>query len=354
MTDPDYDFEYDYGEGDDSEKADDAGRGAGDGDGPTGSGRATLTGISSRAWEHSADRAALAALRRLPKFDQVLRAIFGLFGEKPIRLAFQANAVQVGPNQLPRIWQLYTEVCDTLDAPAHYPLFVSQSPVVNAGAYGMKEPFIILNSGSLELLSDDQVAYVLGHEVGHVMSDHVLYRTMTALLIQLAGLGFPIVGLAARAILVALLEWSRKSELSADRAGLLATQDPEVVMSSMLKMAGGGADEETSLAEFIRQAEGYRESGDLADQVFKVLNLLGQTHPFWVLRLSEIRAWIESGEYDRIVRGEYQRRGDPDPAYGDDLADAANAYSSGAKDLVTQLTEAARRVGGSFMDSLRT
>ena len=214
MTDPDYDFEYDYGEGD--EKADDEGRGAGNGHGPTGSGRATLTGISSRAWEHSADRAALAALRRLPKFAQVLQAIFGLFGEKPIRLAFQSNAVQVGPNQFPRIWQLYTEVCDALDAPARYPLFVSQSPVVNAGAYGMKEPFIILNSGSLELLSDDQIAYVLGHEVGHVMSDHVLYRTMAMLLIQLAGLGFPIVGLAARAILVALLEWSRKSELSAD------------------------------------------------------------------------------------------------------------------------------------------
>ena len=351
MIDPDYDFEYDYGAGDGSEKADDEGRGAGDGHGPTGSGRAALTGISSRAWEHPADRAALAALRKLPMFDQVLRALFGFFGEKPIRLAFQANAVRVGPNQFPRIWQLYTEVCDTLDAPARYPLFVSQTPVVNAGAYGMKEPFITLNSGSLELLSDDQVAYVLGHEVGHVMSDHVLYRTMTTLLIQLAGLGFPIVGLAARAILVALLEWSRKSELSADRAGLLATQDPEVVMSSMLKMAGGGSDEETSLAEFIRQAEEYRETGDVADQVFKILNLLGQTHPFWVLRLSELRAWIESGEYDRVLRGDYQRRGDPDPAHNEDLAEAADAYKEGAKDFMDQMADAAKRVGGSFMDS---
>ena len=312
-----------------------------------------LTGISSRTWEHSADRAALAALRKLPMFDQVLRALFGFFGEKPIRLAFQANAVRVGPNQFPRIWELYCDVCDTLDAPETYPLFVSQNPVVNAGAYGMKEPFIIVNSGTVALLSDRQVSYVLGHEVGHVMSDHVLYRTMTVLLMQLAQLGFPIVGLAARAILVALLEWSRKSELSSDRAGLLAIQEPDEVMSSMLKMAGGGKDEETSLPEFIRQAEEYRESGDVADQVFKVLNLLGQTHPFWVLRLSELRGWIEEGSYDRILRGEYQRRGEPNPAYREDLSEAANAYKTGAKEFVDNMADAAKRVGGSFMDAFR-
>ena len=340
-----YDFDYDYGDGNG-----DGGEG-GSGD-QTGTKR-ILTDISSRVWEHPADRAALAALRKLPLFDQVLRALFGFFGEKPIRLAFQANAVRVGPNQFPRIWDLYCEVCDTLDTPTRYPLFVSQNPIVNAGAYGMKEPFIIMNSGSLLLLSDEQVAYVLGHEVGHVMSDHVLYKTMTALLVILAGIGFPIVGLAARAILVGLLEWNRKSELSADRAGLLAIQDPEVVMSSMLKMAGGGSDEETSLPEFIRQAEEYRDTGDVADQVFKILNLLGQTHPFWVLRLSELRAWIEEGEYDRVLRGDYQRRGDPDPAYNEDLTEAANAYKSGAKDFMDQMSDAARRVGGSFMDSFR-
>lgn len=326
-------------------------RGArGDGDA-----RATriLTDISSRAWEHSADRAALAALRKLPLFDQVLRTLFGFFGEKPIRLAFQANAVRVGPNQFPRIWSLYEEVLGTLDAPRAYPLFVSQNPVVNAGAYGMAEPFIILNSGTLVLLDDRQVAYVLGHEVGHVMSDHVLYRTMTVLLMSLARLGFPIVGLAARAILIGLLEWSRKSELSADRAGLLAIQDPNEVMRTMLKMAGGGDDSETSLPEFIQQAEEYRESGDLADQVFKVLNLIAQSHPFWVLRVSELRNWIEEGEYDRVIRGEYQRRGDPDPAYKDDLSDAADAYKAGAKDFLGQMAGAARRVGENFRESFR-
>ena len=321
----------------------------GNGEGEDARATRVLTGIAPRAWEHPADRAALAALRKIPVFDDILRKLFGFFGEKPIRLAFLASSVRVSERQFPRVHDLYRDVLQTLDAPEDYPLFVSQTPIVNAGAYGMDDPFIILNSGTVKLLDDEQLSYVMGHEVGHIMSDHVLYRTMTVLLIQLASMGFPIVGLAARAILVALLEWSRKSELSSDRAGLLAIQTPQGVMGTMLKMAGGGDSDEMNLDEFIVQAEEYRESGDVADQVFKVLNLMGQSHPFYVLRVAEIRSWIEEGEYDRILRGEYQRRDEPDPAYTDDLREAAQAYSQGAKDLFGQVTDAAKRMADDIM-----
>lgn len=303
-----------------------------------------LTDIAPRAWEHPADRAALQALRQIPVFDDVLRKVFGFFGEKPIRLAFLANSVRTSGRQFPRVHRLYQDVLQTLDAPEDYPLFVSQTPLVNAGAYGMDEPFIILNSGTVHLLDDDQLSYVIAHELGHIMSDHVLYRTMTQILIRLAAMGFPVVGIAARAVLVALLEWSRKSELSSDRAGLLAVQSPHGVMGAMLAMAGGGGEDDMSLDEFIVQAEEYRVSGDVADQVFKVLNLMGQSHPFYVLRLAEIRSWIEAGEYDRILRGEYERRGEPDPAYREDLAEAATAYAQGARNLFDQVAGAARRV----------
>ena len=230
---------------------------------------------------------------------------------------------------------------------------MSQTPIVNAGAYGMDRPFIILNSGTVALLDDDEISYILGHELGHILSDHVLYRTMTVLLIQLAGMGFPIVGLAARAVLVALLEWGRKAEFSCDRAGLLAVQNPEIVMNGLMKMAGGGDHEQMNLQAFIQQAEEYREGGDVADQVFKILNLLGATHPFPVLRVSELRSWIESGAYDRILRGEYPRRGEPDPDYQEDLREAANAYAEGARDFLDSLGGAARRMGESIFGGRR-
>ncbi|MEJ2215107.1 MAG: M48 family metallopeptidase [Gemmatimonadota bacterium] len=313
-----------------------------------------LTGISSDTWEHPADRAALAALRRLPGFDEVLKKVFGLFGEKPVRLAFQANAVKVSEKQFPDVQRLYIDVLRTMDSPAHYPLFVSQTPIVNAGAYGMNEPFIVLNSGTIRLLTDEsELRFLLGHELGHIMSGHVLYRTMTVLLLRLAQLGFPIVGLAARAILLGLLEWNRKAELSSDRAGLLAVQNAEAALGSFLRLAGGGTSEETDLNEFLVQADEYRKGGDVADAVFKVLNLLGMTHPFHTLRAAELRDWIEAGDYDRVLRGEYQRRTDERRPYAEDLAEAARAYREEAAGIMEQFGEAAKRMRDQFTDAFK-
>jgi len=339
--------------------ADDNGGANGGGENGAGSGggdaraKRILTDIAPHTWEHPADKAALQAVRKIPVFDEVLKKIFGFFGEKPIRLAFQASSVKVSKNQFPEVHAIYQECLKTLDVSEDYPLFISQTPIVNAGAWGMDQPFIILNSGTVRLLDDDELAYVIGHEIGHIMSDHVLYKTMTAILLNLANIGFPIVGLAARVIVVALLEWQRKSELSSDRAGLLTVQDPEVVLRTMLKMAGGGTTDETSLQEFIIQSEEYREGGDIADQVFKVLNALGQTHPFYVIRVHELRSWIETGEYDRIIRGEYSRRGEADPAYQDDLKAAASFYADDAKDFMDNMADAAKRVGSDFMSGFK-
>jgi Zn-dependent protease with chaperone function len=308
-----------------------------------------LTGIDSRSWEHPADRAALNALRKIPGFDEVLRKLFGFFGEKPIRLAFLANSVRASPTQFARVHGLWQEVLQTLDAPAKYPLYVTQNPFYNAAAYGMEQPFVIVHSALVTRFDDDELRFVLGHELGHIMSGHVLYNTMMRLLVQLASLGFPIVGLAARAVLMALLEWSRKAELSCDRAGLLAVQKPDPGLSTMLKFAGGVPDQ-TNVADFIQQAEEYRTSGDLSDQVYKVLNVLGATHPFPVIRVAEMRAWFESGAYERILAGEYHRRGQPDGSYGEDMAAAARSYADSARETFGQATEAAKRVVDSFRD----
>jgi hypothetical protein len=171
---------------------------------------------------------------------------------------------------------------------------------------------------------------------------------MMVILVQLADRGFPVVGWAARAVLFALLEWYRKAELSSDRAGALAVQDPEVGLRVMMKFAGGGAAAQTDLAEFVRQADEYRQGGDLADQVFKVLNLLGADHPFPVLRVAELRDWHDRGEYDRILRGEYRRRSDPESSYVDDLAAAGSSYAQDARETFGAAADAARRVVDSF------
>src|SRR5216110_2254195 len=131
--------------------------------------RRILTQIAPVTWEHPADRAALQSLRSVPGFDEVVKKIYGFIGER---------AVRVGPTQFPRLNQLYTEVLTSMDWPERPELFVSQTPFANAGAFGMEKPFIVINSGTLKLLDDDELRNVLGHELGHVMSGHALYHTM--------------------------------------------------------------------------------------------------------------------------------------------------------------------------------
>ncbi|TDJ49964.1 MAG: M48 family peptidase [Gemmatimonadetes bacterium] len=307
--------------------------------------RRILTGIGATSWEHPADRATLNALRKIPGFDLALRKIFGMFGERAIRLAFKANAVRVTEKQYPWIHQRMLRVCEVLDVETIPELYVSQTPIVNAGAVGMNEPFIVLNSSMLEVLNRDQVEAVLAHEVGHIMSGHVLYRTLLILLMQLTVFRFPLVGIAALPLLLALLEWNRKAELSCDRAALLAVQDRDTVLSSLMNLAGGTRGEELDLAEFVAQSEEYREGGEVLDSVYKLLNVLGATHPFAVARVAELQIWLESGRYDEILAGQYSRRDEEDPRpYREDLKEAAKGYTDAATEILHDVDAAVDRL----------
>src|SRR5436190_14215668 len=174
-----------------------------------------LTGISSRAWEHPADRAALNALRALPGFDVALKRVMGFLGERGVRQLFLGNAVRVGPDQRPNLNTLYTEVLETLDAGDRWDLYVTQTPVANAMAVGLQRPFIVMNSGILEILDEDERRAVLAHEVGHVMSGHPTYTTLAIFLLAIGISNLPfLAGIALLPFQLALLEWYRKSEFS--------------------------------------------------------------------------------------------------------------------------------------------
>jgi Zn-dependent protease with chaperone function len=318
--------------------------------------RTVLTQISPRAWEHAADRAALNTLRAIPGFDEVVRKIYGFFGERGVRLLFQANAVRVGPTQFPRVHGAFTDACATMDWNPRPDLFVSQTPLVNAGAFGMDRPFIVLNSGALALLDDEELHTILGHELGHVISGHALYRTILIIILEFGFRNLPfLAGIALLPIQLALLEWYRKSELSSDRAGLLASQDPIASMRMFMKLAGGGKLEEMNLDAFMTQAKEYEEGGDAVDVIYKVLNTLGMTHPFHTLRAAELQRWIGTGEYDRILRGEYPRRGTEDEKrpLADDIGEAGKYYAEQARTAVDSVAEVARKARDAFSSAFK-
>jgi Zn-dependent protease with chaperone function len=317
--------------------------------------RTTFPEISSRAWEHPADRTALTALRRLKGFDQVLKTLSGLLRERQHRLLYLASSARVGPRQFADVDRLLDDCVKTLDAPVTPELFISQSPVANAFCIGMDRPFIVLTSGMYELMDHDELRFVIGHELGHALSGHAVYRTMLMHLTRLAAsIGFiPLGGWALRAIVAALMEWQRKSELSGDRAGLLCSQDLDVAVRVELKLAGGKHLDQMDTQAFIAQAKEYERTGDLRDGVLKLLNLEMQSHPFSVLRAAEINRWVDRGEYGRILSGSYPRRGDDDSAkVADDIGAARKAYRDNFDESEDPLIKGIRDGLGGVVDGV--
>jgi Zn-dependent protease with chaperone function len=315
--------------------------------------RITLTDISSRAWEHPADKGALVALRKLKGFDTVIKALSGLVNERAVRLVYLGSSIKVGEYQFVRLNHLLADVCTVLDAPEVPELYVSANPVPQATTIGMNKPIIVVTSGLVDLLDDEEMRFVLGHELGHAMSGHAVYQTLLQRLIQLSGVlyAIPLGGLGVRAIMAALMEWSRKSELSGDRAGLLATQDPATAFRAHMKLASGGHLEDLDHTAFFAQGAEYDASDDLRDSVLKLLLIEARSHPFAVVRATELRRWVDSGAYTAVLGGDYARREtDGEAKVSEAAQEAARSYSDAfrqSQDMVGKLVHEAAGVLGS-------
>jgi Zn-dependent protease with chaperone function len=310
--------------------------------------RIVLPEISPRAYEHPADRAALSALRKVRGFDQVLHWLSGLFAGRSPRLLALASMVRVEARQFPDILRLVEDGARVLDLADVPETFVSCDPGPRAYTIGIDKPFLVITSGLVDLLDEEELRFVIGHELGHILSGHAVYRSMLNSLLALSRRVFflPVGYLGLRALLTALEEWYRKSELSCDRAGLLAAQDPDAALRALMKVAGGARLAEMDITAFLDQAREYDAQGDLRDGVLKLLSLQGQLHPFAVLRAAELQRWIDDGTYRTVLGGDYPRRGEEsDASVGDDAREAAKSYKQTMDESADALMGVLRNIG---------
>ena len=308
-------------------------------------------GISPRAFQHPADRAATAALQQIPYLDEVIRKLIELGYERAVRQAALGSAVRLGEEQLPSIWSLQREVYNVLDMADVPDLYLTQFPFANASVIGTGKPIVVVNSELVRLLDADGRRVVLAHEAAHVLADHVLYQTALVILMRLVGaVRIPLLaGLPLVAIRTALLEWSRAAELSCDRAAALVTRNPMAVCRTMMTLSAGEAANELNLDAFIKQGMDYESGGGGLEKLTRLLSQLNLTHPMPVRRTHELLAWVREGEYDRIVGGAYLRRGEEYGAaqeaasatvhYGERIRDAFSDAGQSVADVSQQLGE---------------
>jgi Zn-dependent protease with chaperone function len=309
-----------------------------------------LKRISSKAYEHPADRAATAALQSVPYLDRVVRKLIDLGYERALRQAYLGSSVRLGENQLADVWHAHARAYATLDLEPVPDLYLTQFPIANAATLGASRPIVVVQSGLVKLLDAEQLRAVFAHEAGHILSDHVMYSTALQILVRLSSLpGIPLPLLPIRH---ALLEWSRAAELSCDRAAALVTREPVAVCQMLMVIAAGAEAERLDLDVFMAQGAEYREKGSGFERVSRLLLDLNLTHPMPVRRIHELMEWVKSGEYDRIVGGSFVSRDEPVRPRAE-ASDAAAHYAERFRGVVRDATSSIEDVGKQINDWLR-
>ena len=309
-----------------------------------------LKGISPKAYEHPADRAATAALKSIPYLDTVVRKLIELGYERALRQAYLGSSVRLGDEQLADVWLAHTRAYTTLDLEPVPDLYLTQFPVANAVTIGAGRPIVVVQSGLVQLLEVEQLRAVFAHEAGHVLSDHVLYRTALVILLRLSALpGIPLPLLPVRA---ALMEWFRAAELSCDRAAALVTRDPLTVCRTLMVIAAGAEAERLDLDVFMRQSIDYREKGSGLERLSRLLLDLNITHPMPVRRVHELMEWVKAGDYDRIVGGSYVTREEPVKPR-EEAGEAVAHYSERFREMFREAGESVGDIGQQLSDWLR-
>ena len=264
-----------------------------------------LLGLKADQFRHPLDLQATQALKQIPGVGLIVRNLLGSLAEQFFYLNNIAASVLVGENQLPHLHNLLLEACKVLDLEPPQ-LYVQQNPAPNAYTLAMrgKQPFIVLHTSLIDILTPEEIQAVIAHELGHLKCEHGVYLTPVNIMILAASI-LPVWGTAiAQNLTEQLLNWLRCAEFSCDRAALLATQNPRVVMSVLMKLAGGSPTlaPQLNLDAFIAQARAYDNiSNTELGQLLKQTQTAQLSHPVPVLRAREIDRWASSQNYQSLL-----------------------------------------------------
>jgi Zn-dependent protease with chaperone function len=269
-------------------------------------GAVSLLGLKADQFRHPLDRQATQSLKQLPGLDFAVRSLLGGVAEQVMYMENIASSIRVGEQQLPWLHALLLEACQILDLEVPQ-LYVRQHPMPNAYTMAMrgKQPFIMVHTALLDLLEPPEIQAVLAHELGHLKCEHGVYLTLANVVVLASGqLPLPWGAVLTQGLQAQMMNWLRCAEFSCDRAALLATQDPRITMSVMMKLCGGSPKlaAQLNLDAFIAQARDYdRASQTDVGQMLREMQTSQMTHPLPVLRAREIDRWANSSEYQSLL-----------------------------------------------------
>ena len=256
--------------------------------------------LDPSTYEHPTDRTALMALKKVPLLDTVATWVLNFLIKTDYLVLYRGNAIEVTEKTLPRVHNLKSIAAERLCLNMDVPMFVTLEWEYNAFAAGVDHPIIVLNSGLVENFTDEELLSIIGHEMGHIKSRHMLYHWMADNLSKWMYSTSIISGPALYGLIIAMKEWQRKSELTADRAGLIANNDnKDAAIMAQMKLMGLPDNYNTSpdwnftVEDILEQAQDQKEFKE--DSFYKKRIYAIATgpidHPWSAERIREMREW---------------------------------------------------------------
>lgn len=252
--------------------------------------------LDASHYAYPGDREGIERLKSL-HIDKIVKLYIRRWSGPQGMAALLGNAIEVSAKQFGEIYALGETAAQRLKM-AVPRIFIIQNPVMNAATYGVDdEHFVMLTSALVDALGPEELMFTLGHEFGHIKSNHVLYLNAAHWAISgaLALLGMIVAGgpvglLIGPAFRLALNDWSRKAEYTADRAGLLATRDLRHSALSLIKITLGSRSlmDKVNLDAFLEQIE------ERAALDYGFVEMF-QSHPFMPKRIKQLQEFYHSG-----------------------------------------------------------
>ena len=275
----------------------------------------TLDDLNPSEYEHPFDAQALDTLQRTKGLDLVVKKFYELGIERVLKLQYTGGSLKITASSMPEVYGLFQEACHILNLPDIPELYVQRAEGLEAITLGVDHPIVVFASEAIEDLTDEELLFVMGREIGHIKSRHVLYQEIGAILPELAeafsGITLGIGSLVSLGMRYALFYWMQMAEYTADRAGLLACQDIMVATKVLAKVAGLPKNywDRFNPDDFITQArefEGFNEKS-----FDKILKFLYKNRLWAIARANEFYKWTDSGAYQRVLDRETLKQAEP-------------------------------------------
>lgn len=246
--------------------------------------------VDSSVYIHDSDKAALAALKAIPGFTALFKAVMKVWNERLGLIENMSSNLRLGEKQMKKYYDMLPPICEKLgiEVPELY-LTLDVNP--NAWTVGDTNPYITITSGLLETLPEDLIPTVLAHECGHIACHHCLYTTMGRMIMNGTASVFGLSQLMMAPLQIAFAYWMRCSEYSADRAAAVYDGTAENVTEMCMRFAGLDKDIRVTANKdlFMEQAMEYKKlvADSKWNKTLEFLTFGNRTHPLNAVRAYE-------------------------------------------------------------------